>query len=75
MQKMFSYLVFLIVFLHLKSIEKFLKKVFFCKKNRNDYIKNLISSGFDFDKAVEVLKIPADQIMELRLLVLDNGTI
>ena len=38
-------------------------------------IKNLISSGFDFDKAVEVLKIPADQIMELRRLVLDNGTI
>ena len=38
-------------------------------------IKNLISSGFDFDKAVEVLKIPADQISELRLLVLDNGTI
>ena len=35
-------------------------------------IKNLISSGFDFDKAVEVLKIPADQIMELRRLVFES---
>ena len=32
-------------------------------------IKNLISGGFDFDKAVEVLKIPADQIDGLRRLV------
>jgi hypothetical protein len=32
-------------------------------------IKNLISSGFDFDKAVEVLKVPADQIDGLRRLI------
>jgi flagellar biosynthesis/type III secretory pathway protein FliH len=31
-------------------------------------IKNLISGGFGFDKAVEVLKVPAAQIPELRRL-------
>ncbi|MBQ5539574.1 MAG: Rpn family recombination-promoting nuclease/putative transposase [Bacteroidales bacterium] len=35
-------------------------------------IKNLISAGFDFDKAVEVLKVPADQIPELRRLIVDR---
>ena len=35
-------------------------------------IKNLISAGFDFDKAVEVLKVPADQIPELHRLIFDN---
>ena len=35
-------------------------------------IKNLISSGFAFDKAVEVLKIPIDQISELRRLVFES---
>ena len=32
-------------------------------------IKNLMSAGFDFEKAVEMLKVPADQIAELRRLV------
>ena len=32
-------------------------------------IKNLISAGFDFDRAVEVLKVQADQIEELRRLI------
>ncbi|MBQ3657660.1 MAG: hypothetical protein II956_12570, partial [Bacteroidales bacterium] len=32
-------------------------------------IKNLISAGFDFDKAVEMLKVPFDQIPELRGMV------
>ncbi|MCR4560004.1 MAG: hypothetical protein K5685_07995, partial [Bacteroidales bacterium] len=32
-------------------------------------IKNLMSNGFDFDKAVEVLKVPAGQISELRRLI------
>ena len=34
-------------------------------------IKNLISAGFDFDKAVEMLKVPADQIPEFRRLILE----
>ena len=32
-------------------------------------IKNLMSNGFDFDKAVEVLKVPDGQISELRRLI------
>jgi flagellar biosynthesis/type III secretory pathway protein FliH len=32
-------------------------------------IKNLISGGFDFDRAIEMLKVPADQISELKCLV------
>ncbi|MBQ3688708.1 MAG: hypothetical protein II937_02455, partial [Bacteroidales bacterium] len=35
-------------------------------------IKNLMSSGFDFDKAVEALKVPLDQIHELRHLIFNN---
>ena len=35
-------------------------------------IKNLMSSGFDFDKAVEALKVPLDQIPELRHLIFNN---
>jgi flagellar biosynthesis/type III secretory pathway protein FliH len=35
-------------------------------------IKNLISNGFDFDKAVEVLRVSADQIQELRRMILIN---
>ncbi|MBQ3658067.1 MAG: Rpn family recombination-promoting nuclease/putative transposase [Bacteroidales bacterium] len=34
--------------------------------------KNLISAGFDFDKAVEMLKVPTNQIPELRRLVFDS---
>ncbi|MBQ3688432.1 MAG: hypothetical protein II937_01035 [Bacteroidales bacterium] len=34
--------------------------------------KNLMSAGFDFDKAVETLKAPADQIPELRHLIFNN---
>ena len=37
-----------------------------------DFIKNLISNGFDFDKAVEVLRVSADQIQELRRMILIN---
>ena len=29
-------------------------------------IKNLMSAGFDFNKVVEMLKIPAEKIDELR---------
>nr|MCR4558701.1 hypothetical protein [Bacteroidales bacterium] len=32
-------------------------------------IKNIMSSGFDFDNAVKMLKIPADQIPELKRLI------
>ncbi|MCR4560994.1 MAG: hypothetical protein K5685_13035, partial [Bacteroidales bacterium] len=32
-------------------------------------IKNLMSAGFDFEKAVEMLKVPDEQIDELRRLV------
>ena len=35
-------------------------------------IKNLISAGFDFDKAVKILKVPTNQIPELKRLVLCN---
>ena len=35
-------------------------------------IKNLMSAGFDFEKAVEMLKVPAEQIDELRRLIFQN---
>ena len=35
-------------------------------------IKNLISAGFDFDKAVEMLKVLSDQIPELKRLVFNS---
>ena len=35
-------------------------------------IKKFISKGFDFDEVVKILEVPADQIPELRRLVLDN---
>jgi len=33
-------------------------------------IKNLMASGFDYDKVVETLKISADQIAALKKMVL-----
>lgn len=35
-------------------------------------IKNLMSSGFDFDNAVKMLKVPANQIPELRRLIFNS---
>lgn len=35
-------------------------------------VRNLMSSGFDFDKAVELLKIPADKIDALREMVMNE---
>jgi predicted transposase YdaD len=35
-------------------------------------IKNLMSAGFDYEKAVEILKVPAEQIDELRQLIFQN---
>ena len=35
-------------------------------------IKNLMSAGFDFDKAIEVLKVSTDQIEELRRLIINS---
>ncbi len=35
-------------------------------------IKNIMSSGFDFDNAVKMLKVPANQIHELRKLIFDS---
>ena len=35
-------------------------------------IKNIMSSGFDFDNAVKMLKVPADQIPELRRLIFNS---
>ena len=35
-------------------------------------IKNIMSSGFDFDNAVKMLKVPANQIPELRRLIFNS---
>lgn len=35
-------------------------------------IKNIMSNGFDFDNAVKMLKVPANQIHELRKLIFDS---